>query len=174
MAVGAFGREYARSRGANPWHSEAVRDEGIIILGKVGSNTWNVKFTDGEHRFERKALQLVRRAAAQRDRGAAVTREVDSESDAAEQLEEEQPVDSSDEEESPVGAADHEGAAGGRQVAGYTALTQWCRDDDYGMDERAKHGFNYQSGPRLNGAVRLGERVAVCTCEALPANELHW
>ncbi|KAL1510428.1 hypothetical protein AB1Y20_006736 [Prymnesium parvum] len=87
----------------------------------------------------------------QRDRGAAVMREVDSESDAAEQLEEEQPVDSSDEEESPVGAADHEGAAGGRQVAGYTALTQWCRDDDYGMDERAKHGFNDQSGPRLNG-----------------------
>ncbi|KAL1504058.1 hypothetical protein AB1Y20_010468 [Prymnesium parvum] len=45
VAVGAFGRECARSRGANPWHSEAVRDEGIIVE-KV-DNKWKVKFADG-------------------------------------------------------------------------------------------------------------------------------
>eukprot|EP00965_Chrysotila_dentata_P244226 6205839-Pleurochrysis_carterae.AAC.1 len=46
VAVGAFGQHYARSRGAQPWTSEEVRDEGKFV-GKSGSK-WLVKFTDVE------------------------------------------------------------------------------------------------------------------------------
>ncbi|KAL1515411.1 hypothetical protein AB1Y20_002038 [Prymnesium parvum] len=31
VAVGVFGQEYAEARGARPWRSEAVRDEGTIV-----------------------------------------------------------------------------------------------------------------------------------------------
>eukprot|EP00965_Chrysotila_dentata_P091973 3036000-Pleurochrysis_carterae.AAC.1 len=44
MAVGMFGQDYARSRGAQPWTSEEVRDEGKIA-GKCGSK-WPIKFAD--------------------------------------------------------------------------------------------------------------------------------
>ncbi|KAL1527254.1 hypothetical protein AB1Y20_015930 [Prymnesium parvum] len=113
VAVGAFGRECARSRGANPWHSEAVRDEGIIVE-KV-DNKWKVKFADGE-------------ACCCRARGA------EQRGDAEEQAGEDQARTlslASDVQLSMILAP----AASRR----YVALSQcWCLDDDCGMDERAK------------------------------------
>eukprot|EP00965_Chrysotila_dentata_P030293 1008265-Pleurochrysis_carterae.AAC.1 len=54
-AVGVFGEAYARSRGATPWTSEFVRDEGIVV-GKEG-NLWLVGFDDGNG-----GVQLARKA----------------------------------------------------------------------------------------------------------------
>ncbi|KAL1523115.1 hypothetical protein AB1Y20_018072 [Prymnesium parvum] len=62
VAVGAFGEEYARSRGASPWRSEHVRDEGKVI-GREG-NKWKVEFSDAVHLFDRKALWFVCRQEA--------------------------------------------------------------------------------------------------------------
>eukprot|EP00965_Chrysotila_dentata_P141746 4684951-Pleurochrysis_carterae.AAC.1 len=61
VAVGIFGQDYARSRGAQPWTSEEVRDEGKIV-GKGGSK-WLVKFANVEESVAlvRKALRLVSR-----------------------------------------------------------------------------------------------------------------
>lgn len=61
VAVGVFGKDYAVSRGASPWTSEEVRDEGQVI-GRE-NNKWKVKFADGEHLFDRKALAFEGRAA---------------------------------------------------------------------------------------------------------------
>eukprot|EP00965_Chrysotila_dentata_P078197 2578034-Pleurochrysis_carterae.AAC.1 len=105
-AVGVFGEEYARSRGARPWRSEEVRDTGKIV-GKKG-NVWLVDFEDGNGSVElaRKALHFVSRAGqAEGDGEAAVSGETritavehadgDS-SDGGEQVPEAPAADSSD------------------------------------------------------------------------------
>mmetsp|Transcript_1537 Transcript_1537/g.3897 ORF Transcript_1537/g.3897 Transcript_1537/m.3897 type:complete len:103 (-) Transcript_1537:77-385(-) len=58
-------------------------------------------------------------------------------------------LDSSHEElEDVVGAAEHEG---GRAAAECSETSDWVRDDNYGVDERARQGFTDQSGPRISG-----------------------
>eukprot|EP00965_Chrysotila_dentata_P085599 2823840-Pleurochrysis_carterae.AAC.1 len=61
--VGAFGKKYAIERGARPWTSENMRDEGVVV-GKEGSK-WLVDFDDGEGAvlLATKALHFVRRPA---------------------------------------------------------------------------------------------------------------
>eukprot|EP00965_Chrysotila_dentata_P122187 4039697-Pleurochrysis_carterae.AAC.2 len=60
-AVGAFGEEYARFRGARPWTTEEVRDDGVVT-SKSG-NLWLVDFNDGNGTvgLARKALHFVSR-----------------------------------------------------------------------------------------------------------------
>lgn len=145
VAVGVFGEDYARSRGANPWHSEAVRDEGVIV-GRE-DNKWKVKFPDGDHLFERKALSLEGHGEAAIGRSRRAPRNVDDsedESDGADK-QDEPAMDSSD-EELVVGEAEHDG---GTAAVGFQALSGWARDDTYGFDERARHNFTDQSGPRI-------------------------
>lgn len=157
VAVGAFGQSYAESRGARPWTTESVRDMGVVV-GRDG-NKWLVKFSDGQHKFERRALSLEQRARegqpaprAGSSRSAPIVH-----SDDEEQSEEgaggapEPQVDSSEDEDYGVGQPDHERV--GARTAGEDPrpLSDWKRDDYYGVDERARHGFADQSGPRING-----------------------
>lgn len=157
VAVSAFGEEYARSRGANPWHSKSVRDEGEVI-GRE-NNKWKVRFTDGEHLFERKALSLVKQredtaeaSAPGRSRRAAV-HVSDSDNESENQAPQAPLVDSSDEEQAGVGAVgepDHDGGAG---VQAFQSVdNDWRRDDTYGFDERSRHNFTDRSGPRISNA----------------------
>ncbi|KAL1530775.1 hypothetical protein AB1Y20_001673 [Prymnesium parvum] len=147
VAVGAFGEEYARSRGASPWRSEHVRDEGKVI-GREG-NKWKVEFSDAVHLFDRKALWFVCRQEAGDTqtvgRRRAFAREAEDSED--EQHDGEAEADSSDEDTGP-GAPEHEG---GRAQIETTAEGEWRRDDHYGVDERARHGFTSQNGPQING-----------------------
>lgn len=148
VAVGVFGEEYARSRGASPWFSEAVRDNGVII-GRDGQK-WRMRFADGVYSFERKALVLEKKAAmavegagthraAARETRASDSDEEEPDDNAAAQAQ--QPVlDSSDEDIGP-GAPEHEG--GRAQTAETHDESGWIRDDHYAMDERARHRSIY-------------------------------
>ncbi|KAL1496688.1 hypothetical protein AB1Y20_014282 [Prymnesium parvum] len=158
VAVGVFGQEYAEARGARPWRSEAVRDEGTIV--DRANHLWVVRFADGaQERFERKAFAFVRRstAAAPGGRGRPnrtprrIITEADDEDEEATRGHQGEgaQLDSSDEDEA-VGEADHgsaEGEVGGLRIS---SLNAWTRDDGYAVNERAKHGFNDHTGPRLN------------------------
>ena len=66
VAVAVFGESYARERGANPWHTEAVRDEGYVI-GRKGSK-WLIEFDDGEFAFDRRAISFISRPRAAPER----------------------------------------------------------------------------------------------------------
>lgn len=145
VAVGVFGKDYAISRGASPWHSEAVRDEGEVTGRQAGK--WLVRFRDGVHKFERKALSFVRKAAGA-GRCAAAAVEANSDDEEAVDSTPQAPLVDSSDEDVGVGEAEHEG---GRAEGGYQALGDWSRDDKYGLDERSKHGYMDQSGPRISG-----------------------
>lgn len=117
VAVGCFGKEYAESRGARPWSTEAVRDQGTVV-GRDGS-FWLVRFGDGDHRFERKALSFESRPSGAEasgcSRSAPIVTQDDSDEETGGVASAQQPaVDSSDDEENgypAVGASDHEPAA---------------------------------------------------------------
>lgn len=152
VAVGAFGQEYALSRGARPWRTESVRDEGVVVERSHG-NKWAVRFADGQtHAFERKALALVARGAEHAGRPGRPTRGVSDDEDEERLVQRtpEQPmVDSSDDEAgAPVGRPDHDG---GRENILLAQASEWRRDDEYGVDERARHGYTSQHGPTING-----------------------
>lgn len=176
VAVGAFGEEYARARNAVPWRSEAVRDEGVVV-GRRNS-LWVVKFADGaQHEFERKALSYVERPADVRQqvgRRRATARDVTAEegSDEEDARQPQAPVLDSSEEDEGIGEADHEGANGvGNDVR---PRSDWVRDDSYGIDERARHGFTDRSGPRLNG-LNDWEKASLFSlgCHFLPMSFLE-
>ena len=80
VAVGAFGQEYAESRGARPWNGESVRDEGTIT-DRGDNGTWSVTFADSVHNFKRSALSFVRHSeeVAQGSRRSAAVAAADSE-----------------------------------------------------------------------------------------------
>lgn len=159
VAVGCFGKSYAESRGARPWTTETVRDNGTVVGREA--NMWLVNFGDGEHRFERKALSFVSHsdAAVPAGRRRAAPIVDDSDGDEAGEVAAaavaEQPVgptaDDSSDEEMAVGAEEHEQSIQGRALLpDARARNEWVRDDDYGVDERAKHGYADKGGPKLN------------------------
>lgn len=152
VAVAVFGESYARERGANPWHTEAVRDEGYVI-GSNGSK-WLIEFDDGEFSFDRRAISLISRPRAAPERAvssrrsAVVVSNSDEEDEGVDEPQEPVP-DSSEDEDWGAGEADHEG--GEIPVVMFRGVDgAWRRDDSYGFDERARHNFTDQSGPRVN------------------------
>lgn len=149
-AVSTFGEEYARGRGANPWRSEAVRDEGVIV-GR-GNGSWKVRFSDGEYSLVRRALSLVahgeRHAEVGTTRRAPAVVESDDESENDRVNPQAPTADSSDEDEG-VGAPEHDG--GSVPSTFESRDEEWRRDDSYGFDERARHNFTDRSGPRIAG-----------------------
>eukprot|EP00965_Chrysotila_dentata_P262003 6214437-Pleurochrysis_carterae.AAC.2 len=150
--VGAFGKEYALERGARPWTSENVRDEGVVV-GKEGLKRL-VDFDDGEGAvlLARKTLHFVRRPA-EAPAGATRVSAIICEEDEEEVSAAEQPMDSDDDDHGEdemllpapqAGEAEHDnGQADG--VAG----ADWKRDDTYGIDERVKHGATAKTGAAL-------------------------
>ena len=134
VAVGVFddGKNgYALSRGARSAQDQSVRDEATVI-GKDGA-LWKLHFDqDGtDHTFARTAIKFERRLAT-------VERESSSDEEVAHP--QAPAVDSSDGE---LPDPDHNEDA-------VDAADAWTRDDHYGVDERAKHGFTDQQGPRIN------------------------
>lgn len=161
VAVGAFGKEYALSRGANPWCTETVRDEGTVIGRENGK--WKVRFADGEHVFDRKALSFERSVDGSTSCSVAGSRrsnpiEQDSESDDHDSMAADGPApqqvpqpDSSDDEVDMLGEPDHEF---GTRTSGFSDVRpvgDWRRDDNYAIDERARQGFTTQFGPTISG-----------------------
>lgn len=61
VAVRHFGEEYAKGRGARPWTTESVHDEGKIV-GRQDSK-WKVNFEtdDAEHIFKREDIAFLGR-----------------------------------------------------------------------------------------------------------------
>lgn len=138
-----------------------MRDTGVIT-GRE-NNKWRMQFDkDGaEHLFERRALWKEGEEPRQ-DQEVAAGRRRSQPVEAASSDDEACPaiiggegaaeVDSSDEEEgnAPVGQEDHDSSRP-KAPNDVAALDEWVRDDEYGVDERAKHGFTDASGPRLSG-----------------------
>ena len=141
VAVWRFGEAYARSRCPDEnWKNEDVRDEGTIVA--KDNDKWKVDFHDGEpvKAWQRVALTFKSRPT-QAERATIVS---DDSSDAVSNHGAEEPtVDSSDDD---IPAPDHGDDVG----AGNVAQGTWTRDDTYGVDERAKHGFMEYAGPRLH------------------------
>jgi hypothetical protein len=132
VAVWRFGEAYARSRVEDDnWKNEEVRDDGTIV-GKDGDK-WKVDFDDGE---SPQAWQCVALTFKSRPTQAERAQDRSSDtSDAEENTHAETPApDSSDDELPPPDHGDDLGADN-------TARGGWERDDEYGVDERAKHGF---------------------------------
>ena len=139
VAVGVFDdgeNGYAKSRGARNAQDQSVRDEATVV-GRDG-NKWKLHFQqdDADHCFDRKAIHFVRRPTA-----AALERSSSDEDEAA--VPQTPAADSSD-DDAIIPQEDHEANAEQDDTG------NWTRDDDYSVDERAKHGFTDQNGPRVN------------------------
>ena len=158
-AVYSWGRDYAKSRGDKGGRSEEIRDEGVVVEAK--GPLWVVKFDDDSSQiaWKRNELRFVSRPgamepvrASQRSRPQARAAVEDSSSEGEQpgpEDEAEAAHDSSEEdeqEEEPqrgrVGSANHampvQESDGG-----------WVQDDDYSVDERAKHGHTSQQPPMI-------------------------
>eukprot|EP00965_Chrysotila_dentata_P243109 6205241-Pleurochrysis_carterae.AAC.1 len=179
VAVGTFGEDYALSRGAQPWTTEELRDEGNMV-GKRNSK-WLVKFAKVEENVAlvRKALRLVSReqeaAEAALPDGSSRTRAIehaDSDSDAPKEgVVAKSPEDSSDDDDANSGHAhtacgppNHEGDVAGGQGG------QWQMNDEYATDQRVTHGHYGQTDPSLNGLIPHWETVSffAFACQFLP------
>jgi hypothetical protein len=149
VRVGVFGQEYARTRvdGRTPWTTETVRDDGEVT-GRDGEK-WVVTCSDISIKLKRNEIAFISRP--QQEPGAARATAVEQQDSS--QDDEENPVgmpplyESDSDDEAPIGAPDHR--EGGEGVGGFQAVSEWARDDECGTDERAKHGFTDQNGPRL-------------------------
>ena len=160
VAVRQFGEEYARRIAGRAWASEKQRCEGLVV-DKDGAN-WLVEFSDMDEpvALKRHLLELVRRGGEGRarpgDRNAPLQADSSSDEEALEGGQRQQRHQPSgdaptsadtnpDESEgsdlsSDAAEEDEEGAAEG----------EWTREDNFCMDERARHSLTSKQAPALN------------------------
>jgi hypothetical protein len=106
---------------------------------------------DTEHLFKREDIAFPGRDEQPQRAGGRRAAAIDQDGSSDEEQRQPQAptVDSSD-EDNGVGEAEHEGGAA---ATANVDVSEWSRDDDYGVDERCKHGFTDQYGPRLNNFI---------------------
>eukprot|EP00965_Chrysotila_dentata_P112828 3728329-Pleurochrysis_carterae.AAC.1 len=158
MPVSTFGQQYARSRGAVPWTSPKVRDEGRIVGKRNGK--WVEKFEGLEEPavLLRKVIGFVSRpspsesgaAPAGTTRRDAIDEENDDEDAAGAAEVEDSSSDPGSEDDAVAQHVVCQAAHEAGTVDG-TGVGDWVRADEHYVCKRARHGFRGEDGPRLSG-----------------------
>ena len=156
VQIRCFGDDYAKDKAGDRWNNDDERDFGVTT-GKDGDR-WVVDFQDGEApmpwkrsvlRFESRPTDLP---GASRGTAHIATNDSSDDEEAAATTRAEAPEeDSSADEDDAVDLPEMIPASHGESLGPGTTRAEgdWVRDDHYAFDERAKHGHEGRSEPKL-------------------------